>query len=51
MKGIYVILIFYVLLSCSSANNCGDCEMHWANLTNIGFVNASSVLGKARRPP
>jgi len=50
MKGIYVILIFYVLLSCSSANNCGDCEMHWANLTNIGFINASSVSGKPVGP-
>lgn len=45
MKGIYVILIFYVLLSCSSANNCGDCEMHRANLSNIGFVNAYSGSG------
>ncbi|MBP7070939.1 MAG: hypothetical protein KBA97_07690 [Methanothrix sp.] len=50
MKGIYLLLIFYLFISFSSANSCGDCEIHWANLTNIGFVNASSGLGRPVGP-
>ena len=44
--GIYGIIIFYMVLSCSSASNCGDCEVHWANLTNIILANATSDSGQ-----
>ena len=50
MKGIYLLLIFYLFISFSSASNCGDCEMHWANLTNIGFVNATGMSGRTVGP-
>jgi len=50
MKGIYLLLIFYLFISFSSANDCGDCEIHWANLTNFGFVNASSGLSQPVGP-
>jgi hypothetical protein len=44
-KRLYFVLIFYMILSSASANTCGDCEIHYANLTNIGFVNATSGFG------
>lgn len=50
MKGVYLLLLFCLFISCSSANNCGDCEIHWANLTNIGFANASSSTGSPIGP-
>ena len=50
MKGVYLLILFCLFISFSSANNCGDCEIHWANLTNIGFVNASSGFGSPVGP-
>ena len=46
MKGIYFLLIFYVLISSTFANNCGNCGMHGTNLTNSGFANAGSGTGQ-----
>ena len=42
---LHYLIIVYMLLSCASAANCGDCESHWANLTNIGLVNATGMAG------
>lgn len=50
MKAVYLLLLFCLFISCSSANDCGDCEIHWANLTNIGFANASSSTGSPIGP-
>lgn len=44
------LIVIYALVSCASAADCGDCEMHWANLTNIGLVNASSMTGMGVGP-
>ena len=46
MKGIYFLLIFYVLISSTSANNCGNCGLHGTHLTNNGFANAGSGTGQ-----
>lgn len=41
----YFLLILALISSLSSAlgSGCGDCEVHYANLTNIGFVNATGM--------
>jgi len=45
----YFLLILALISSLSSAlgSGCGDCEVHYANLTNIGFVNATSGVGRS----
>jgi len=46
MRGIYSVLIFYLLISCAAASGCEECGMHWASHTNSGFATAVSGAGR-----
>lgn len=48
----YLLVLLLIITTVSGAlgSGCGDCEMHWANLTNIGFVNAAAGAGSPMSP-
>ncbi len=43
---ILAVLVLFSSISGASANDCEDCEIHFANLTNIAFINATTGFGQ-----
>jgi uncharacterized repeat protein (TIGR01451 family) len=47
---LFIICLILILSSCAQANNCDDCELTRANITNIAITNSTDALGNLIGP-